>query len=76
MTSSSPLFHLLHILPVTQVVAVEQLLGVDCDEAAEEYRLSEIESRETQERRAPANRGTDLVAYYEQLEASVQYKEQ
>jgi hypothetical protein len=27
-------------------VVVEQLLGIDCDEAAEDYRLSEIEYRD------------------------------
>jgi hypothetical protein len=52
-------------------VAVEQLLGIDCDEAAEEHRLAEIEARERGDTHMPANGGGDLVAYYEQLEASV-----
>jgi hypothetical protein len=55
----------------TQVVAVEQLLGIDCDEAAEDHRLAEIDAREKREGRRPPNGGDDLVAYYEQLEARV-----
>ena len=61
--------------PSPQVVAVEQLLGFDCDEAAEEHRLAEIEAREKRDQgNSPANGGGDLVAYYEQLEATVKHE--
>jgi hypothetical protein len=65
------LVHLWFSTCLVQVVAVEQLLGIDCDEAAEEHRLAEIEAREREDIHMPANGGDDLVAYYEQLEASV-----
>lgn len=56
------------------MVAVEQLLGIDCDEPAEEHRLAEIEAREKCDQgNRPANGGGDLVAYYEQLEAAVKH---
>ena len=57
------------------MVAVEQLLGIDCDEAAEEHRLAEIEAREKRDQSSsPANGGNDLVAYYEQLEGAVKHE--
>lgn len=56
----------------SQVVAVEQLLSIDCDEAAEEHRLAQIEARERCDQgNRPGNGGSDLVAYYELLEAAV-----
>lgn len=55
------------------VVAVEQLLGADCDDAAEEHRLAEVTVREDREPRKPANKGPDSPLYYETLEANVQY---
>jgi meiotically up-regulated gene 157 (Mug157) protein len=53
------------------VVAVETLLGIDCDAEAEGYRLAEISKREQSEARMPANGGRDAPQYYEQLEATV-----
>ena len=54
---------------------MEQLLGIDCDEAAEEHRLAEIEAREKRDQSSsPANGGNDLVAYYEQLEGAVKHE--
>jgi len=52
-------------------VAVEQLLGIDCDEAAEEHRLAKVQEREKRDTRNPPNGGEDIVAYYERLEANV-----
>lgn len=52
-------------------MAVEQLLGVDCEEAAEEHRLREVATREDLESKTPSNGGHDITAYYEQLEATV-----
>eukprot|EP00878_Enallax_costatus_P036962 GHUV01041626.1.p1 GENE.GHUV01041626.1~~GHUV01041626.1.p1 ORF type:complete len:267 (-),score=70.69 GHUV01041626.1:193-915(-) len=56
------------------VVAVEQLLGVDCDAEAEVHRLVTIQQREAAEPRTPANRGKDIPQYYEQLEASINHQ--
>lgn len=57
-----------------KVVAVEQLLGIDCDEAAEEHRLAQIRARERLDRgSSPTNGGNDIPAYYEQLEATVKH---
>lgn len=56
------------------VVAVETLLGVDCDAEAEVHRLAEISRREQHEARIPANRGKDMPQFYEQLEASVMHE--
>ena len=53
------------------VVAVEQLLGIDCDRAAEAYRLQVISERESKERHAMPNKGRDIPLYYETLEAVV-----
>lgn len=53
------------------VVAIENLLGVDCDEAAEKHRLQSIGEREQREPQVPANKGNDIAQYYEQLEASI-----
>lgn len=58
---------------IVQVVAIEHLLDINCDDAAEEHRLAVIKEREMRERRMPVNGGDDLSAYYEQLEASVVY---
>ena len=55
------------------MVAVEQLLGIDCDEAAEEHRVSMIATREEQAAHVPPNGGKDLASYYEQLEASIMH---
>lgn len=55
------------------VVAVETLLGVDCDAEAELHRLAEVGRREQQEARKPANNGKDLPQYYEQLEAHIMH---
>ena len=52
-------------------MAVEQLLGIDCDGAAEEHRLAQVEKREERDARRPPNGGEDIVAYYEQLEAAI-----
>ena len=60
--------------PRLQVVAVEQLLGVDCDEAVEEYRLAGIKAREEREPGRPTNGGRDKETYYELLEARVRQK--
>lgn len=58
-----------------QVVAVEQLLGIDCDGAAEEHRLAQIRARETRDQGSrPANGGKDAEAYYEQLEAAIRHE--
>eukprot|EP00882_Tetradesmus_deserticola_P016895 GHRQ01018074.1.p1 GENE.GHRQ01018074.1~~GHRQ01018074.1.p1 ORF type:complete len:298 (+),score=78.76 GHRQ01018074.1:881-1774(+) len=56
------------------VVAVETLLGVDCDAQAEVHRLAAIAQREGQEVRVPANQGRDIPQYYEQLEASIKHE--
>eukprot|EP00775_Hariotina_reticulata_P013068 gene13068-13195_t len=53
------------------VVAVESLLGIDCDEEAEKHRLEEIEQRETRQTQRAANGGNDIPQYYEQLEAGI-----
>jgi meiotically up-regulated gene 157 (Mug157) protein len=53
------------------VVAVESLLGVDCDAEAEVHRLAVIAQREGREARMPANKGRDIPQYYEQLEAGI-----
>ncbi|WIA43728.1 hypothetical protein OEZ86_010154 [Tetradesmus obliquus] len=53
------------------VVAVETLLGVDCDAEAEKHRLMEIGKREQIEAHMPANGGRDTPQYYEQLEAAI-----
>jgi hypothetical protein len=53
------------------VVAVEQLLGVDCGAEAERQRLQDTAEREARDKRAPPNGGPDAAAYYAQLEASV-----
>jgi meiotically up-regulated gene 157 (Mug157) protein len=53
------------------VVAVEQLLGVDCDVEAEAHRLQAIEQREAKQQHAAPNGGRDLPTYYEQLEAGI-----
>ena len=56
------------------VVMVEQLLGIDCDAAAEEHRLSEVAKREEdREPRQPPNGGRDSPLYYETLEATMQH---
>jgi hypothetical protein len=55
------------------VVAVESLLGIDCDAAAEEHRLETIREREGRERGAVPNGGADHAAYYEQLEAAIHH---
>ena len=60
---------------VPQVVTVEQLLGIDCDEAAEEHRRAQIRAKETRDHGSrPANGGQDADAYYEQLEAAVKHE--
>jgi hypothetical protein len=56
------------------VVAIEQLLGVDCDEAAEQHRLRQIMQREGPQKFQPANHGEDRSYYYEMLEATVQHE--
>ena len=53
------------------MVAVEQLLGIDCDEAYEEHRVAKIEARKKRDTRRSPNGGQDLEAYYEQLESNV-----
>ncbi|KAF8070963.1 mug157-like protein [Scenedesmus sp. PABB004] len=53
------------------VVALEALLGVDCDAEAEAHRLAVIGEREAREAHTPANGGKDIPAYYEQLEAGI-----
>ena len=54
---------------------MEQLLGIDCDEAAEEHRLAQIRARETRDQGSgPANGGKDAEAYYEQLEAAIRHE--
>lgn len=53
------------------VVAVEQLLGVDCDVEAEGHRLDSIGEREAKQHHAVPNGGRDLPTYYEQLEAGI-----
>jgi meiotically up-regulated gene 157 (Mug157) protein len=55
------------------VVAVERLLGVDCDRAAESYRLQVISERESKEPHTMPNKGRDMPLYYETLEAAVQH---
>lgn len=55
------------------VVAVEQLLGVDCDAAAEEARLQAISTREAAQPGQMPNGGRDQPAYYEMLEATVEH---
>lgn len=56
------------------VVAAEQLLGIDCDAAAEEWRTQEIAKREAGDRTvAPRNGGRDQPSYYEMLEATIQH---
>ena len=58
-----------------QVVAVERLLGIDCDEAAEEHRLAEIRLRENGVRGVGISNGEDDAPnYYEQLEATVRHE--
>ena len=60
---------------VPQVVTVEQLLGMDCDEAAEEYRLAQIRAKEMRDHGSrSASGGQDAEAYYEQLEANVKHE--
>jgi meiotically up-regulated gene 157 (Mug157) protein len=56
------------------VVAVERLLGVDCDAAAEAQRLRDVKAREAGDRRVPANRGADLPEYYALLEAGIKHE--
>jgi meiotically up-regulated gene 157 (Mug157) protein len=56
------------------VVAVESLLGVDCDAEAEVHRLAAIAQREGHEARMPANKGRDIPQYYEQLEAGIMHE--
>ncbi|GAX78463.1 hypothetical protein CEUSTIGMA_g5902.t1 [Chlamydomonas eustigma] len=53
------------------VVAVEQLLGVDCDEEAERHRLKVIMEYESKEPGRVPNGGQDSHQYYSQLEASI-----
>lgn len=53
------------------VVAVEQLLGIDCDAEAEVHRLATIKQREAAGPRTAANGGRDIPSYYEQLEAGI-----
>ena len=53
------------------VVAVEQLLGVDCDQAAAKHRLKLIAEREAKEPRPMPNHGPDDALYYELLEATI-----
>ena len=53
------------------VVAVEQLLGIDCDEAAAKHRLNSIKEREDKEPGAMPNKGPDDPLYYELLESSI-----
>jgi meiotically up-regulated gene 157 (Mug157) protein len=55
------------------VVVVENLLGVDCDAEAEVHRLAEISKREQKEPHMPANKGTDIPQYYEQLQANIMH---
>lgn len=55
------------------VVAVEQLLGVDCDAAAEEYRLETITAREAKEPRVMPNKGPESPLYYETLQATISH---
>jgi meiotically up-regulated gene 157 (Mug157) protein len=55
------------------VVMVEQLLGVDCDAEAEEFRLRSIAERESKERTVLPNHDVDGPKYYEQLEAGIQH---
>jgi meiotically up-regulated gene 157 (Mug157) protein len=56
------------------VVAVETLLGIDCDAEAELHRLADIKRREQREPRVPANQGRDIPQYYEQLEATIRHE--
>lgn len=54
---------------------MEQLLDVDCDEAAEEHRLAQIRSREMLDQGCkPGNGGQDAEAYYEHLEAPIKHE--
>lgn len=53
------------------VVAVEQLLGMDCDVEAEQHRLDNIKQRERMEVKVPSNKDSDKPQYYEQLEATI-----
>lgn len=54
------------------VVAAEQLLGTDCDAAAEEWRAEEVAKREAADTAAtPRNGGRDTPGYYELLEAMI-----
>jgi hypothetical protein len=55
-------------------VAIEQLLGVDCDEAAEKQRLGKVLEREKREPSRAPNGGEDLTSYYELLEAHIQHQ--
>jgi hypothetical protein len=55
-------------------VAIEQLLGEDCDAAAEQLRLAQVEEREKAERGQVPNGGPDLTSYYELLEAHIQHQ--
>lgn len=53
------------------VVAVEHLLGVACDNAAEEHRLYNIQKREAKEPHTMPNGEPDHPLYYESLEATI-----
>lgn len=55
-------------------VAIEQLLGVDCDQAAELQRLEQVMEREKRQPSTAPNGGKDLTSYYELLEAHIQYQ--
>jgi hypothetical protein len=55
-------------------VAIEQLLGEDCDAAAEQIRLARIGEREKREPSRAPNGGEDLTSYYELLEAHIQHQ--
>lgn len=53
------------------VVAVEHLLGVDCERVAEGHRLSDIQRREAKEPHTMPNGEPDHPLYYESLEATI-----
>lgn len=55
------------------VVAVEHLLGIDCDVEAEKHRLDKIKQRELVEVKVPPNKGSDEPSYYERLEATMNH---
>lgn len=53
------------------VVAVEQLLGVDCNMLADQHHLSKINEREAKEPYMMPNNGPDNPLFYETLEALI-----